>query len=169
MKRTSLIFSVGFLMALCIAALWSLSRDKAPNVVYAKQLEMDVGQRCGSIDTPVHAQKYEVFIIQNPPKERTDLMNLIRKNEKFAPIYKELVEQRYEVFSRHYYKESRQTPIDFRSGHGGFFNRDYIYDHIEDEVCDIKMQRLYHGPDSLRVTWECSCPELEDVLLYRPR
>lgn len=158
-------------MTLLLMAYWYWSRDRQPRVIYAKQLEMDVRERCGAVNTLVNAQKHEVFVIQNPPQGRPDMMKVIRDNETFSPIDKDMVERRYEVFVRYYYKESSKTRIDSKNRSGGYFDRRYFHDNVEDMVCEITMQRRDHTwiPDSLRVTWECSCPELEDMLAYRPR
>jgi len=162
---------VGVFVTVLLMAYWCWSRDRQPRVIYAKQLEMDVRERCGAVDTLVDAQKHEVFIIQNPPYETSDMMKIIRANETFSPIDKDMVERRYEMFVRYYYKESSKTRIDSKNRSGGYFDRAYFHDNVEDLICKIEMRRRDHTwiPDSLRVTWECSCPELEDMIAFRPR
>jgi len=157
-------FGAGFTVA------WIGLGDETPRVVYAKQLEMDAGERCRGTNAPSTPQKSEVFIVQDAPKDRVPLMTLIKQNEVFTPIDKNEVEMRYTLFHRVYYRESRKTPVDFQDGHGGYFSRDYISDHVEDKICEIFMQqRDWMGvPDSLRLTWTCNCTETGDTLVeYR--
>lgn len=165
MKLTPRTIAIGVFATLLLTIYWCWNRDRQPRVIYAKQLETDVRERCGAVDTLVDAQKHEVFIVQNPPQGRPDMMKVIRDNETFSPIDKDMVERRYEVFVRYYYKESSKTRIDSKNRSGGYFDRRYFHDNVEDMVCEITMQRRDHTwiPDSLRVTWECSCPELEEM------
>jgi hypothetical protein len=170
MRNISLAALFALIIGACIAVLWLRRSENSPRVVYAKQLELDAGSRCDSIDLLRTPFKREVFIIQNAPKGHAQLMGVVRNNESFAPIAKEVVEKRYTTFSRIYYRESKNTPVDFRDGHGGYFSRDYVDDHAEDRICEINMERRdWIGvPDSLRLTWTCNCTETGDTIIeYR--
>lgn len=160
-----------------------------PVVHYAKQLEIDRLQRIYDGES-LGNFKAEVFIIENAPHNKRKLINIIKNNEKFCPIDEKRIKDRYDWFVRSYYKESRQTHVNFiqKDKDNGIGNHD------EDMICRIMLIKSYdrhqtaasivansfgvlpsklpenildsiaHLPDSIRNgwgwKWECNCPEL---------
>lgn len=110
----------------------------------------------------------EVFIIQDAPRDPSKLMDIVFDNERKLPINKKQVEIKYGTFHRFYYKESGETPFDFKDDPGGF-STNVITDHDEDFVCRIDMDRIdWNLPyDSLTYTWTSTCNIPGDTIISR--
>jgi len=163
---------MGAFGALVAASWWLLRCSEQPRVHYAKQLEVDVGGYY--VDHPRDStwmghSKREVFIIENAPKDRKHLIEIIQENEKIAPLDRFQIESTYDEFYRYYYRESWKTPLDYKEKKSKFGFSDELHEHDDDQICSIIMIKRSNMPDSLKHRWTFSCPELEDILRSRHR
>jgi hypothetical protein len=125
--------------------------------IYAKQLEQDIEIRPYTSKSGKIIKGYdkrEVFVITNPSKNLQDIKKLIFENEKLCPINKEKIEkQQYIHFVRYYYKESKETPIDFVEDAGGGFFFNLLSDHVKDFICSIEMIRKVQIDSIETIEW----------------
>lgn len=139
---------------------------------YAKQLELDVGGYYVNYpedSTWMAHSRREVFIISNPPSDKSALMKIILENEEYLPVNKDQISWTCDYFHRLYYKESRVTPLDLVEYSSPLSIED-LSTHTEDLICQVRMKKWFRGPvsDSLRCEWTCNCTETGDTLVeYR--
>lgn len=152
------------------SALALASCEGKPKIHYAEQLEYDVGGYYvdyPSDSTWIGRSKREVFIIENAPKNRGRLIEIVKENETSIPIDKHHIEATYDEFYRDYFRESWRTPVDFVETKSKFGSSDELHEHEDDLICTISMNKWPSAPDSLMYHWKCSCPELEDMFISK--
>jgi len=76
--------------------------------------------------------KKEYFIISNAPADKVTLEKLVQadiNNDEIPPII-----AKHLAYFRIYYKESSDTPRDYKEENKGYFDHDYIGNHEDDLI-----------------------------------
>lgn len=139
-------------------ALNSCQNDNRKPLVfhYSKLLEIESLYQ-NPYDNKEYWSKVEYFIVENTQGYSDDeIRSFICKYERKLRTNFNIIELKYSQFSRSYYKESKKTPIDFVDDPGGF-STDVIWEHVDDFICKIEMEKTILQNDSLAVQWKNNC------------
>ncbi len=91
--------------------------------------------------------RYETYIIVNPPSGKKLLLEIAQKHNESLAVHNDSIAGKYDYFMRRYYRESKQTPVDFIDDKGGF-DSDRLDDHSDDFVFAVEMkskQPMFNG------------------------
>lgn len=123
---------------------------------YSKLLEIESLYQ-NPYDNKEYWSKVEYIIVENTQGYSDDEIRFfICKYERKLRTNFDIIELKYSQFSRSYYKESKKTPIDFVDDPGGF-STDVIWEHVDDFICKIEMEKTILQNDSLAVQWKNNC------------
>jgi hypothetical protein len=95
----------------------------------------------------------EIYIVSAYNENIYKSNKLIKLFNKNIITNKASIEKNYDLYSRLFYKESAQTPIDFVDDNS--FIPDYLYDHNDDFICSITMTKNIIKNDTI-INWESS-------------
>ncbi len=86
--------------------------------------------------------KLEYFVVANPPEDKDALIDLALEHfQSFVTI--DTIESYYS-YCHLYYKETRFTPRDYKEEWKGYFNHDYIDNHIKDLLLEITIKPMFN-------------------------
>jgi hypothetical protein len=86
--------------------------------------------------------KMAFFVISNPPRNKDSLLCLIDKHFQSFAINDTI--EKYYYYIHSYYKETWFTPRDYKEEWKGYFNHDYIWDHIKDKLIGITIEPKFN-------------------------
>lgn len=150
---------------LCLLVLLT-SCNQDPVVVYPKQLEQDVW---GDSLRKVGALQYktEIFIVMKADQNRSELVDIIRQNEKHSPVNRIHIESRYDKFERYYYASPREDGGEFSVG-SDVSTSNFILAYKRNLIGKIEMVKTVlsqNGRDSVMWGWSTDCTLTGDTIV----
>jgi len=113
-------------------------QPKQPEFVFSTNLSSTSTTYNSLILDSVH-YILEYYIVKNPSKNKKKLFAITKHhNDSLSKNDFMLMNTNVDLI-RYYYKESRNTPVDYKEEPEGFFDSDEIGDHEEDLVLDCHM------------------------------